>query len=755
MFGHLRFLEGSVSALDSLYSDPRASLAPPTVWLLLMLFLAPTLGVSGESPGIPFTDSEIRVDAHLDEEAWQDALRLELPYETEPAENAEARVRTEALLLYSDTHLYVAFRAHDPEPEKIRARYRERDNIFGQDMVSLTLDPYHGQRRGYQFFVNPLGVQADLLINELAGTEDSSFEAIWDSAGRLTEDGYVVEMKIPLNSIRFPTVDGEMQWGLDLVRFYPRNYSHRFALSPLERGRDCYLCQVRTVSGMTANDRGRALELTPEFSVSGREAPGEQDGEIERDTNLGGTAQWAVTPGMTLTGTVNPDFSQVAADRLQLDINQPFGVQRQERRPFFQESADLFETPMNTVQTRNMVDPSSGVKLAGQMGGQALGVFHVRDRQLNVIRPGVEGAEFERLAQPSESSALRYQTDVLDESAVGVLATRRSAAGYDNSVLALDGQLRFSGRDTLRYQWARSETEDQLENGSAAPGALEGNARRVRYQHERRHIYTGARHEHRDPGFRADLGFLPQTGFRENRGWIGTRWFGQGTGLLQEADFRVEHRRSDVVADGRPLERRDSARLELEGTRQSRWILFGQQHERWQEGRRFEGERWFSHFQFEPVSGLQLRVQGDGGQQIDFVGLRDGRSRRIEPGIQAELGQHLDLDLRYQRQHLDVDEGRLFETVTRELRAGWYFGVRTYLRLISQWSEIERNAALYPEGEGDDRVSWVNQLTLTWRLDPRTEFIAGYSDQRSGADRDTLSLEERQMFMKLSYAWQV
>lgn len=707
-------------------------------------------------PPIPQTDGRITVDGRLDEAIWSQAAALELPYETEPADNAPADVRTEAWLIHSDTHLYVAFRAHDPEPERIRAYYRERGDIFGDDMVSVTLDPYNGQRRGYQLFVNPLGVQADTFINELAGSENPSFDFLWDSAGRLTSEGYEVEMAIPLSSLRFPPGEGLMNWGIDLVRFYPREHSYRFALSPMERGRDCYLCQIQTMRGFEDVAGGRNLELTPELSLAAREIPGPDGDTTESDENLGLTAQWALTPGLTLAGTVNPDFSQVAADPLQLDINQPFGIQREERRPFFQEAADLFTTPLEAVQTRNLVEPAGGIKLAGQVGRQALGFFHVQDRQLNLIRPGVERAEFLRLERESESTALRLRRDVLNDSAVGLLMTHREAEAYENSVAAVDGQLRFTDSDTVRYQWATSETRDHL-NTSGGTGGIDtvGDARLLRYQHEGRHLFGGLEHQRRDEGFRADLGFLPQTDFEQNAGWLGLRWYGDGDGFVREADVVVDHRRSDTISDDQPLSEQEVIEFGLEGGMQSRLSVAGKTWEQWHAGDRYEGERWAAYFQLQPLRGLRLQAEAGGGDQIDFVGDRLGESRRIGPRLIADIGRHLEVDFAYRRAHLDLPQGRLYQARTHELRAGWFFGVRSYLRLISQLSDIERNPTLYAQGEGDDDVVWANQLTFTWRLDPRTEFITGYTDRRSGTQRQDLTLEGRRVFVKMSYAFQI
>lgn len=136
----------------------------------------------------------IRVDGVLDEAVWQKAPTFTLDYETNPGDNITPQVRTEMWITYDDSNLYVAARAHDPNPEMIRARLTDRDRAFQDDFLGVVLDTFNDERRAFEFFVNPLGVQMDLFQNDITGNEDDTWDAIWDSAGHVTPKGYEVEI---------------------------------------------------------------------------------------------------------------------------------------------------------------------------------------------------------------------------------------------------------------------------------------------------------------------------------------------------------------------------------------------------------------------------------------------------------------------------------------------------------------------------------------------------------------------------------
>jgi len=151
---------------------------------------------------VPRAVSEIDIDGELNEPAWQDAAVIRLDYEWFPGNNSQPPVETEGLVTYDDSWLYVAFRAHDPEPRRVRAHLMARDeiNTFVQDdHVTIMLDTFNDERRAFQFRVNPLGVQADAIFSEVDGIEDWSWDMIWASAGKITNDGYVVEISFPFD----------------------------------------------------------------------------------------------------------------------------------------------------------------------------------------------------------------------------------------------------------------------------------------------------------------------------------------------------------------------------------------------------------------------------------------------------------------------------------------------------------------------------------------------------------------------------
>ncbi len=191
-------------------TDPRRLFSRPFLPLLALLLTLPAWAGDGETiesrrqklvHQVPRTDAAIEVDGVLDETVWLHAASISLDYETKPGENIDPPVATECLITYDQSRIYVAFRARDPEPERIRARLADRDTAFSDDFVGIVLDTFNDERRAYEFFVNPLGVQMDMVYDDVNDREDASWDAIWNSAGRLTAEGYVVEMAIPFSSL--------------------------------------------------------------------------------------------------------------------------------------------------------------------------------------------------------------------------------------------------------------------------------------------------------------------------------------------------------------------------------------------------------------------------------------------------------------------------------------------------------------------------------------------------------------------------
>ena len=223
------------------------------VWLLLTLVLPPvSIRAEIDTPKayeIKRSDGALKIDGLLDESVWKNSAPMPLLVETWPADNTAPPVRTDAYLAYDDKNVYVAIKAFDPDPKKIRAHVSDRDHAYSDDFAGIVLDTFNDGRRAFEFFVNPYGVQMDLFQNDVGGGEDDSWDAIWDSAGKVSADGYTVEMAIPFSSLRFPPGASVQTWGVDILRIYPRDQRHRIGLNRLPRDLNCYVCAFAKVSG--------------------------------------------------------------------------------------------------------------------------------------------------------------------------------------------------------------------------------------------------------------------------------------------------------------------------------------------------------------------------------------------------------------------------------------------------------------------------------------------------------------------------
>src|SRR5688572_19232348 len=220
---------------------------------------------------IRVASSKIEVDGVLDEQAWQDSTVIPVEYEWLPGDNTKPPVRTDALVTFDAENIYLGFRAYDPKPSEIRANLMDRDSIatFVQDdHVTFMFDPFNDERRAFQFRVNPLGVQADAIFSQVEFVEDFSWDIIWASAGRITDEGYIVEVAVPVNQLRFPRTDGPQTWGVELGRSYPRSVRHRISANPRNRNNTCILCQVNKLTGFRGLEPGKNLEVVPTLTTT-------------------------------------------------------------------------------------------------------------------------------------------------------------------------------------------------------------------------------------------------------------------------------------------------------------------------------------------------------------------------------------------------------------------------------------------------------------------------------------------------------
>src|SRR5438477_1876386 len=249
------------------------------------------------------------IDGVLDDEAWQGpplALSEWLTYN--PLNGEKMAQQTEVHAAYDDRYLYFAFHCLDPEPARVRSTISRRDNMWNDDWVGLSLDSVGNGQSSYDMFVNPLGIQGDVLTTPSAG-ENSAPDFVWESAGRRTDYGYEVEMRIPLTTIRFRS-GAEVGMGILFWRRVSR-LGVSASWPEVPAGRSFIDCHAL----MALHDLKQplTLELIPSLTYSRREvrATPEAFGPAESKPDAGLSVKYGVTSSATVEATVNPDFSQV------------------------------------------------------------------------------------------------------------------------------------------------------------------------------------------------------------------------------------------------------------------------------------------------------------------------------------------------------------------------------------------------------------------------------------------------------------
>jgi hypothetical protein len=708
--------------------------------------------------------SDIDVDGYLTEDAWLDAAAVPIVWEWQPGDNVRPPVRTEALVTYDDRHLYIAFRAQDPEPQKIRAHLMDRDTIdtFVQDdHVGVMIDPFNDERRAFQLRVNPLGVQADASFSEMGGGEDWSWDMIWSSAARIGPEGYTVEIAVPFHQIRFPRTSGPQTWGFEAFRSWPRSVRHRMSSRYTERGASCVLCQQNRIVGLEGLKPGLNLEIAPTLTYApAAHLDAFPNGKLSwRDESpdldvLGISARWAPSSNIALNAAVNPDFSQVEADVAQLAVNNRFALFFPEKRPFFLEGADFFSTPINAVFTRTVADPSWGAKATGKMGSNAGGFFVARDDLNNLLIPSNQASGFASLDSAVTSSVGRYRRDIGRASTVGLLYAGREGEDYHNRVYGADAFLRLGASNTIRAQILRSDTQYPdvlaLELGQGTD-AFDGTALRVSYNHNSRGWGVWANYEDRSRGFRADAGFVPRVDLRIAETeivklfWADQSWFtriGTGVYLQRTTDQGGDLTDQAILATG-----------SYNGPMQSSmWFQAGQLKEHF-DGVTYTQWRQVSEWSMQPSSTMRLSFFERYGDTVDYANSRAATVLLLQPGLELKLGQHVNVQLNHALQRLNVDGGRLFTANLSQARLVYQFNTRMFARAILQYADISRNVELYSREVDPHQRTLFSQLLFSYKLNPQTVVFLGYSDDRLGLEGVDLTQTTQSVFMKIGYAW--
>lgn len=754
---------------------------------------------------------EVVIDGDLDDPVWQEAAVLLDFTQYEPVEGVVPGEPTEVRVFYSDDAIYFGVHAYDAEPDLIVARLGERDrSAFQDDWIRIMLDTFDDQRQAYVFYLNPLGIQTDgLWLEGFQGRRgggggggggggagvsiDFNPDFLWESDGHVTEDGWTAEMRIPYVSLRFREVP-EQSWGIQVAREVKRK-GFKQSWAPLTQEISSTLAQSGRLVGLRDLHPRRLVEVNP--VLTGTRTGTDESGAFLRsdpEGDFGLNGRVGVTQNLVLDATYNPDFSQVEADANQIRVNERFALFFPEKRAFFLEGAEIFNTPSQLVYTRRIVDPVAGAKLTGKVGSFQVGYIGALDESPGTILGGEGKAAF---------NLVRARRDVGTGSTIGLLYADRSltdGSGAYNRVLAGDARLVFGGRYTLTTQIAGSLTRDE---GEASDDGLRPLIK-VDFERAGRAFTWNASVTDVHPDFRARSGFITRAGDTEATAGLSLTRFGRPGALLERASLRVASqnffRHDDFWAGDLPFEHEVELwpTLSFRGGRSLTFVLrrgyFRFQPED------YEGYEVLDEAGAEPFDlpgpltnmlawGLMPRLRVTNALSVNgsaffrevpiFAEAARGWEVRVGPGIDYRPTEALQLQLNYtfsritrrnDREAGAAADGSEFSTVSiPRLRVQYQFGKSVFARAVGQY-ELQRSSALTDPRSGRPLVvdgaavpatstgEFLGQLLLQYQPSPGTIFYVGFSRLMEGARTYRLaSMDpvEEGLFLKLSYLFRM
>ena len=529
------------------------------------------------------TNDPPNIDGRLDDALWRTAARVTTFVQQRPLEGAPATEQTEVHIAYDSDNIYFGIYAHYSDPTLIRASRVDRDQTLRDDTVRVYFDPFLDQQRAYVFSVNGYGVQSDSVLGGAEATSgtvsqqvaggvrasgpasvtaatdfagrsgsvggrlldrlrlrtppqnhtsggnrsgapgDSSWDALFDSAGRLVEDGWVAEMAIPFKSLRYPTRQpGEAhRWGLQIERTIDgKNESVVWA--PVSRNVMGMLRQMGVFEGMTNLSTSRNLEFLPTVTAIRADTlhtgTGAHDHEhLATEAEGAINVKYGVTSNLVFDFTYNPDFSQIESDRAQIEVNQRFPVFYPELRPFFLEGQEIYQIsapfPLSLVHTRTVVDPRYGAKLTGKVGNTSLGFMVANDEAPGRVDDRADPAH----GQTAKVVLGRVRYDLYSESHVGVVFTDREFLDGYSRVGGLDGVFRLGVNHRLRFTALNADR--RAGDGTRHTGPLLD----LNLRKEGRHLIYEVRHSRLDPEFGTDLGFVRRVDEKQSTATVSYR----------------------------------------------------------------------------------------------------------------------------------------------------------------------------------------------------------------------------------------
>ena len=696
------------------------------------------------------------IDGRLDDLAWNAATPISGFIQLEPRRGESATDETVAYIAYDRHNLYVAFRCYDSEPAKIVSRITRRGNIYVSDLISFFIDPHHDHRTGYKFATTPSGIQQDNYRYDDAQI-DGSWRGVWWVESQIDDLGWTAEFKIPFANFRFPDTK-EQVWGFDIERLNRRKSEITIWKQMTQAGARTRMSDLGHLVGLSGIETGKSFEIIP-YALGGSSKTHAQPVAGQLATGI--DVQYSVSGALRTNFTLNPDFAQVEADQLEINLTR-FPTRFPEKRPFFVEGNSLFETPLDLFFSRrigSLGDILWGGKMTGKVSRYSIGVLGALTGSFDELEAGKPS----RSKEEAWYSAVRVKRDVLKRSNVGMLFTNREHGDGYSRVVGADMSLALGKTYHATGQVARSLHSDGIAGGSAY----------ILNFAKRDYLWDiKAELERIEPRFETN-----ETGFLEKepyRGWqrldaeatysarTDNRWrpfFGAGSGVSQTLytnDYFVQWQRGHPTLG---LARDFAEDLVAADVKLTTGLVFTEsflnriravyEHSREIELTNIFGANYFAVSidtnRSKPISGsLRFNVS----DYYNFAQQTVGLQRVASLAATVRPRSNFTIDLRGSfAQSLDEQRKIDGRFLVGSFRGTYLFTRDVFLRVFTQ--AARENTAF---GKIQITEDYLVSFLFGWEYSPKSNLFVGYNEGWR-KDADMLRRENRVIVFKVGYLW--